>query len=208
MSVLKNKRKESQFEVFHHLTKMRREVTDLLLRDFGYSPAKAEKKMQKQFSGRAYSELTEKERAHYDYLVERNRASREWFIVDERKTVVDCLRAITEEVYIANSIYPQSPEELTERRTHQERAIGQCYRLVQELQYAAETLPVDVNKYLRFAEMIDVEIKLLKGWRKADNKFKRVTSDSAADFANVNDNGNANNNSASASFGVRPDFDA
>ena len=28
MSVLKSKRKESQFEVFHHLTKMRKEVTE------------------------------------------------------------------------------------------------------------------------------------------------------------------------------------
>lgn len=36
MSVLKNKRKASQFEVFHHLYKMRREITDLLLRDFGF----------------------------------------------------------------------------------------------------------------------------------------------------------------------------
>lgn len=35
-----------------------------------------------------------------------------------------------------------------------------------------ETLPVDVNKYLRFAEMIQTEINLLKGWRKSDNKFK------------------------------------
>jgi len=40
------------------------------------------------------------------------------------------------------------------------------------LQYAIETLPVDVNKYLRFAEMIQTEINLLKGWRKSDNKFK------------------------------------
>lgn len=45
-------------------------------------------------------------------------------------------------------------------------------RLTQELQYAIETLPVDVNKYLRFAEMIQTEINLLKGWRKSDNKFK------------------------------------
>lgn len=208
MSVLKSKRKESQFEVFHHLAKMRREVTDLLLRDFGYSPAKAKKKIQKQFSGRAYDELTDKEREHYELLVARDGAFRDWFIVDERETVVDCLRKITEEVYTANSIYPTSTEELIERRTHQERAIGQCYRLIQELQYAAETLPVDVNKYLRFAEMIDVEIKLLKGWRKADNKLKRVISDSAAAFANVNNNGNANNNNASNSNGVRPDSDA
>ena len=31
MSVLKNKRKASQFEVFHHLYKVRKEITELLL---------------------------------------------------------------------------------------------------------------------------------------------------------------------------------
>lgn len=99
-------------------------------------------------------------------------------------------------------------EELVERRLCQDRAIGQCYRLTQELQYAIETLPVDVNKYLRFADMIQTEINLIKGWRKSDNKFKRAISDSASNFANVNNNGNANYNNASNSNGVRPDFDS
>ena len=36
MSVLKAKRKASQFEVYHHFGKMRKEVVALLLRDFGY----------------------------------------------------------------------------------------------------------------------------------------------------------------------------
>ena len=45
MSVVKSKRKESQFEVFHHFTKMRKKITELLLRDFGYSYEKTEKCM-------------------------------------------------------------------------------------------------------------------------------------------------------------------
>lgn len=89
---------------------------------------------------------------------------------------------ITEEVYVANSIYPTYREELIERRVHQDRAVGQCYRLTQELQYAIETLPVDVNKYLRFAEMIQTEINLLKGWRKSDNKFKSALQEGNSDF--------------------------
>ena len=57
MSVLKSKRKPSQFEVFHHLYKLRRNITDLLLRDFGYSFEKAEKRLQKRFSGKPYEDL-------------------------------------------------------------------------------------------------------------------------------------------------------
>ena len=208
MSVVKSKRKESQFEVFHHLVKMRKEVTDLLLRDFGFDADKAAKKTTKTFGGRMYEELSDSEKERYDKLVKRNAAFAEWFILDERKVIIDCIRAITEETFVANSIYPTCTEELIERRLHQDRAIGECYRLTQELQYAIEALPVDVNKYLRFADMIQTEINLLKGWRKADNKFKRAISDSAANFANVNDNGNANYNNASNSNGVRPDFDS
>ena len=136
---------------------MRKEVTDLLLRDFGYDLDKAVKKVETTFGGRPYEELSPDEKVRYEKLMEK---------------IVDCLRSITEEVYVANSIYPTYREELVERRVHQDRAVGQCYRLTQELQYAIETLPVDVNKYLRFAEMIQTEINLLKGWRKSDNKFK------------------------------------
>lgn len=194
--------------MFHHFYKMRKEVTDLLLRDFGYDYNRAENKVAKMFGGRSYTELTPEEKSRYDRLMEKNRAFDEWFIEDERKVIVDCLRSIGENVFLANSIYPTYMEELIERRLCQDKAIGLCYRLTQELQYAIETLPVDVNKYLRFAEMIQTEINLLKGWRKSDNKFKRAISDSASNFANVNNNGNANYNNASNSNGVRPDFDS
>lgn len=213
MSVLKSKRKPSQFEVFHHLNKMRKEVTDLLLRDFGYDLDKAVKKVETTFGGRPYEELSPDEKVRYEKLMEKNTAFAEWFIADERKVIVDCLRNITEEVYVANSIYPTYREELIERRVHQDRAVGQCYRLTQELQYAIETLPVDVNKYLRFAEMIQTEInpslKVGESLTTSSSRLsKRVISDSASNFANVNNNGNANYNNASNSNGVRPDFDS
>ena len=196
MSVIKRKRKESQFEVFHNMTKMRQEVTDLLLRDFGYKPDKTMAKINKRFGNREYEEFSQSEKTQYDNFVRKETAFAEWFIVDERQTVVNCLRDINKEAYLANSIYPTSTEELIERRLHQELAIGHCYRLVQELQYIAETLPVDINKYLRFADMIDTQISLLKGWRKSDNKLKRAISDNAANFANVNNNGLADSDTA------------
>ena len=58
MSVLKSKRKESPFEVFHHLYKMRKEITDLLLRDFGYSDMKAREYLEKKF-GSLFQNLKE-----------------------------------------------------------------------------------------------------------------------------------------------------
>ena len=104
----------------------------------------------------------------------RSEAFDEWFIYQERNTIISCLHKINEHVYAANSIYPTCIEELKERRIHQDLAIGQCYRLVQELQYSIETLPVDINVYLRFSEQIQKEVDLIKGWRKSDNKFKKL----------------------------------
>lgn len=173
MSVIKSKRKKSQFEVFHHLTKMRQRITDLLLRDFGYSFEKFNKKLEKRYGGKSYEELTDAQKHDYDRQKKRNEAFDEWFVMRERETIMECLHALNEHVYVANSIYPTCQEELTERRLHQDIAIGQCFRMVQELQYAIETLPVDVNVYLRFAEDIEKEISLIKGWRQADNKFKK-----------------------------------
>ena len=208
MSVPKGKRKESQFEVIRHYYRLRKDITDLLLRDFGYSQKKAENRIQRMFGGKPYEELTEEQQVHYKKIESRNEAFENWFIGYQRDAVMDCIRTATEYIFSANSTYPSSMDELIERRRFQNKAIGQCYRLLQELQYSVETLPVDIEKYARFVEGIEKEIYLLKGWRKKDNKFKRALSESASNFANVNNNGNANYNNASNANGVRPDFDA
>lgn len=208
MSVLKSKRKPSQFEVFHHLNNLRRDITDLLLRDFGYSFEKSEKRLERRFGGRSYYDLTDREKETYERHRIQLDSFDEWFIADQRQVIINCLRDITKDVYIANSIYPTCSEELIRRRLHQDEAIGNCYRLVQELQYTIETLPVDINVFTRFGEAIQTEINLIKGWRKSDNKFKRAISDSSANFVNVNNNGNANYDNANYDNGVRPDFDS
>lgn len=210
MTVVKRKRKESRFQVFHHLAYTRREVTDFLLRDFGYDPEKALNRLLRSAGVNDPENLTDDQRTRLNKFRARDIAFHQWFIRDERKKIVDCLRDITTEVYVANNFRPEFVEEAAERRLHQDKAIGLCFALVQELQYAVETLPVDVNKYLRFADMIDEEIRLLKSWRKSDrsrfNQKFRVASDSATNFANANNNGNANNSNASNSNGIRPDF--
>ncbi len=66
MSVLKSKRKVSQFEVFHHLYKTRKEITDLLLRDFGYDFERAEKRLEKVFGGKPYDALTDWFKSWFD----------------------------------------------------------------------------------------------------------------------------------------------
>ena len=61
--------------------------------------------------------------------------------------------------------------EFCERRKHIDEAIAQCYVLKQEIHYIIRTLPVDLNKYERFAVSIDEQIALYKGVRQADNRL-------------------------------------
>ena len=51
------------------------------------------------------------------------------------------------------------------------RAIGYCYALKQELNYIIRTLPVNINKFERFAEAIDKQIALYRGVRQSDNRL-------------------------------------
>lgn len=124
MSVLASKRKDSQFEVFNHFYKVRRSITDLLLRDFGYNLEKADKHLQKMFGGKNYDDLSEEEKIKYMSKKSKNESFEKWFILEQRKVVLDCLRSVQECIFVANSIYPQYKEELIERRIYQDKAIG------------------------------------------------------------------------------------
>ena len=83
------------------------------------------------------------------------------------------MRALVAEITMANSIFPTNLAECDERRLHQDRALGYCHVMLQELQFIIEALPVNVNKYVRYADSIQLEIALIKGWRKSDNKYRK-----------------------------------
>ena len=99
MSVPKGKRKESQFEVIKHFYRLRKDMTDLLLRDFGYSQKKAEMKMSKMFGGRPYEELSNSQQEHYNKTIRKSNGFEEWFIGYQRDTIVDCVRSALVENY-------------------------------------------------------------------------------------------------------------
>jgi hypothetical protein len=73
---------------------------------------------------------------------------------------------------MANSIYPVNDHELQERRFFQNKAIGECEFLIQEIQYAADILPIKFSSLMRYAADIDKLIAILKGWRQANKKIK------------------------------------
>lgn len=144
----------------------------LLLNDFGFSEerylAKMEKYRQSHLNAEDVEEVVERWRRKNDSF---NR----WFIDEEGRKIIEILREIQRNFTMGNSIYPsETPAKLfefIERRKYMNRAIGLCYTLKQEIQYVLRVLPVDMNKFERFAEAIDKQVALYKGVRKADNNL-------------------------------------
>ena len=172
MSVPAGKRKQSRFEAAHHYYKLRNEVTELMLLDFGFSREKYERKISTYRDAHRSDPQVDEITARWKKKAD---AFYRWFIDKECDAVLQMLRHIECEFTAGNSIYPSDTEakimEYCERRKHINEAIAGCYVLKQELNYVIRTLPVDINKFKRFSELIDEQIALYKGVRQKDNRF-------------------------------------
>jgi len=153
MSVLKNKRGLSKLEFYHNARKLRKEMTNWLLRNFG---VKDKIRIEKRKG-------EEPEKIIEEYP--------EWFITHVREKILAILHNMMMNITAANTIYPITPDELMLRRRYQTGAIINCEQLIQEIEYCDDILPVAMKKFEPYYEMIAYEIQLLKGWRKANNKI-------------------------------------
>ena len=154
MAVLKNKRTLSQLEFFNNAIILRKEITKLLLQDFGIRD-----KVRKVKDGE--NELT---------IIEEYP---KWLITFFRQSVISSLRNLMMNITAGNTIYPSTQDELVERRRYQTAAIINCEQLLCDFNYIAEVFPVELKKYMPFVDKILFEIKLLKGWRKSSNGLLR-----------------------------------
>jgi hypothetical protein len=157
MSVLKNRRGLSKLEFYHNARRMRREITLLILRDFGIHSR-----------GAAFKAATgsQQPKGFYDEL-----------LAEFSKSMRLLLRNMTWNITAANTVFPVNDEELKERRIYQDRAIIACEQLLQEILYCEDVMPVKASTFSPYIEKIDFEIKLLKGWRRANNKIEDLISE-------------------------------
>jgi hypothetical protein len=150
--VLKKKRGLSKLEFYHNARRMRKELTMLVLRDFGIHSRGAK------FKADTGSQQPE---GFYDELLE-----------EFAKNVRHLLRNLMMNITAANTIYPVNDFEVQTRRQYQTAAIINCEQLLQEILYCEDILPVKVSRFVPYIERIEFEISLLKGWRKANKKIE------------------------------------
>jgi len=188
VSVLKNKRGLSKLEFYNTARQLRKELTAILLRNFGV-------KLKTSKDGKtAIEDPNEDESVILGEFPE-------WALAEFRRSIMMLLRNLMLNITAGNSIYPSAmddpktpdapklPEEyirrvqsdeLADRRRYQTAAIANCQQLIQELQYFTDvfsmqfaTFKISVDKILPYIDKIQFEIRLLKGWRKSTNELAK-----------------------------------
>lgn len=174
MSVLKNKRTQSKFEVFTNAYNLSIEVQKFLLKDMGLK----EKSINIKYTN-SYEKMLAEDKKTINDILEKYNMSRSiigeyplWIIDFYRGKLIELCSNLTQNIRMANSIYPTTIEECNQRRQFQNLAIGNCQQLFDIFQIMMEVFRLDINKYANYIDMINKEINLIKAWRKSDNKIK------------------------------------
>ena len=123
----------------------------------------------------ALSIVPEEERQNVREKLREERFNR-WLIEQECRTVYDKGAELTGSLRTANTIYPDAKtpyavSEATERRVWMDRALGACNVLQDELQYIAEAVYADKNKFTPLTLEIKALFDKIKNVRQADNRF-------------------------------------
>ena len=100
-----------------------------------------------------------------------------WLIKEECRTVAVKGADLTGSLRTANTIWPTYMSEYTERRVYMDRAIAACNVLQDELQYIAESVYSDKNKFTALVLEIETLFKKIKSVRQADNRFLKELKD-------------------------------
>jgi len=164
----KSERSESSLETQHLVYALRRRITTELLTSFGYSEKKLEEHVRKVT---AYIKDKEERKARQEMLLAMMQEFSMWLIEYERDDIADITREISRHLRQANSIWPNYYAEYIERRLELDRARECCNALQDELQYIAEQLPADKNRYMGIVLDIEEIYNKIGSLRQSDNRF-------------------------------------
>ena len=193
IAVIKEKRSLSELEFYHNALKLDKEINQLLLKDFGIRDKIRELKY---FCD--IKKLDSEDKEMFLKIVEKYKMDENiiesyplWLIDYYRKCILDNMQDLFNNITEANSIYPINMKEWEDRRKYQTEAIANAQNLLLTMNRVINNLPVNANKIMRFVDMITLEAKLLRGWRKSGNKLLKKlkgvnsTSPDTIDIASI-----------------------
>lgn len=167
-NIKKSERTESRLRVIHDGYKIRQKLMSELGRDFGYKERDVIRRVEK------FAEKNIPESNREEWIarkLEQELEFHKWFIKREQEKVLEYASGIVNHLIEANTIYPVNRTEWEERRLDLDRALQCCQCLMQELQFIAETIPVNRDKYTNIVDEITSEFEKIKELRKSDNRL-------------------------------------
>lgn len=84
--------------------------------------------------------------------------------------IAECATRIHEYVKCANSIYPVNQHEVQMRRDYLLRANAELYSLISQIVVANELFGIEADKMKYWMEIVEKEIRLVKGTMKKDRE--------------------------------------
>ena len=125
MTILKRKRNVAKMEFYHNAIKLRFEITELLLRDFGLKNRRRNLEFAKEVYDMTDDDLQEIEEVLSAYNVKNSFIDKfpSWLIDKERNYFLDILRDLIQNICNANTIRITNKEEYYLRRNYQNKAI-------------------------------------------------------------------------------------
>ena len=177
MAVLKNLRNLSEMEFYKNAIGIRRDVTLWMLKEFGLK--RNPKSVTRVVKGISEKDADTINSIYENYGYNPNKAYEteypQWSVDFEKEVLMKIMQEMVQNITQANSIYPtaKTPYEWDLRREYQDKAIGNCYSLTQEIQYITTIFASDLNKLPKLLDEIEREVELLKGWRRSDNQRKK-----------------------------------
>lgn len=97
-----------------------------------------------------------------------------WLLQTFRQKIVDATFDLMSHVNTANGIHPITISEFDERRLNQDKSITDCYHITHILQQAIYFIHLKPSKVEHIIELIDEEIRLLRGWRRSEYKKRDI----------------------------------
>ena len=168
--IKQGERTESKLKAQHQAYRVRQMITAELMASFGYSQKRLEKHI-KQMTSYVKDDDERQEKADKIREIEQDFSC--WFIQEERSRILDHCQDISVHIRKANTIWPNYWAEFYERRTEWDRAMACCNALQDELQYLAEALPADKNKYMAIVLECETLFNMIKSLRQSDNRFTK-----------------------------------
>ena len=162
----------SLYEYYNQAFKIRVSFTKLLLRDFGIKDKIRNVEIPGMRGGISEEDAKILNAIADQYDIKHPILAKypSWLVDTLRTSVLTLLRDLIHNIRSAMAIEVIHEKDYWLYREYQNRAIGCCKNLLEEMEYVIQVIPCDVTKFAPYVEMIKKEIEHLREWMKTGSK--------------------------------------